>query len=48
MMPYYVFGWAALAQESVSSTLVRCYSYKCPTVISRHFVAACVCSSKRW
>jgi hypothetical protein len=33
MMPYNVFGWAALAQESISPTLVLCYSYKCPTMI---------------
>jgi hypothetical protein len=32
MRPYNIFGWAALAQESVSSVLVPCYSYKCPTV----------------
>jgi hypothetical protein len=30
MRPYNILGWAALAQESVSSTLVLCYSYKCP------------------
>jgi hypothetical protein len=35
MMPYYFFGWAALAQESVSFTLVWCYSYKCPTVAQK-------------
>jgi hypothetical protein len=27
------FGWAALAQESVTTTLLLCYSYKCPTVM---------------
>jgi len=31
MRPYNIVGWTTLAQESVTSTLLHCYSYQCPT-----------------